>query len=155
MIRRALFAFVALSMVAAPSAAQQRRPPPPPKLTGIDALRAEFFALAGTDTVFFGGASSSLSAPAKTVLQRQAAWLRRHPELIVSVEGHADAGDTRDRALAIAARRAAEVRDYLILFGVLPSQVTATSWGKERAPAPGLSEPALAANRRVQIVLVR
>ena len=154
MIRRILLAFVTLSVVAAPSTAQ-RRPPPPPKLTGIDALRAEFIALSGTDTIFFGGASSSLSVPAKAALQRQAAWLRRHPELVVSVEGHADAGDTRDRALAIAARRAEEVRDYLILFGVLPGQVTATSWGKERPPAPGLSEPALAANRRVQIVLVR
>lgn len=154
MIRRILFAFVALSVLAAPSTAQ-RRSPPPPKLTGIDALRAEFIALSGSDTIFFGGASSSLSAPAKAVLQRQAAWLRRHPEIVVSVEGHADAGDTRDRALAIAARRAEEVRDYLILFGVLPSQVTATSWGKERTPAPGLSEPALAANRRVQVVLVR
>ena len=154
MIRPIFFAFVALSALAAPATAQQRRPAPP-KLTGIDALRAEFIALSGTDTIFFGGASSTLSVPAKSVLQRQAAWLRRHPELVVSVEGHADSGDTRDRALAIAARRAEEVRDFLILFGVLPSQVTATSWGKERAPAQGLSEPALVANRRVQVVLVR
>jgi outer membrane protein OmpA-like peptidoglycan-associated protein len=75
--------------------------------------------------------------------------------VVVAIEGHADASDTRDRALAIAARRAEEVRDYLILFGVPPAQLTATGWGKERAPVAGLSEAALAANRRVQIVLVR
>lgn len=149
---------VLLAVFATPAHAQLRRAPPvpqAPKLTGIDLLRYEFRTASGGDTVFFGGSSAALSPPTKQILQRQAAWLRRHPEVIVSIEGHAEAGDTRDHALAVGARRAQEVRDYLILLGVPPGQLTATSWGKERVAVAGTSESAFAANRRVQIILVR
>ena len=96
-----------------------------------------------------------LGAPAKAILIRQAAWLRRHPQILVGIEGHAEAADTRDHALAIGARRAEEVRDFLILLGVPAAQLTATSWGKERVVIAGDNEAAFAANRRVQTVLVR
>lgn len=160
MSRRAILALAALLPAAAPATAQLlRRSPPPaaaaPKLTGIDLLRQQFRAAAGSDSVYFGGSSAALGAPAKAILQAQAAWLRRHPEVIVSIEGHAEAGDTRDHALAVGARRAQEVRDYLILLGVPPGQLSATSWGKERVAVSGMSEAAFAANRRVQVVLVR
>ena len=149
-------AFGLLAAAAAPAIAQRRQPPPrAPVLVGIDALRADFRISSGTDTVFFGGSSATLGAPAKRVLQAQAMWLRRHPQVVVSIEGHADASDTRDHALAVGARRAQEVRDYLILFGVPPTQMTATSWGKERLTVGGNNEAAFAANRRVQTVLVR
>ncbi|MEO7564596.1 MAG: OmpA family protein [Sphingomicrobium sp.] len=160
MIRRAHI-LLAMGLVAAapesPAIAQFRRPPPAsaPVLSGIDGLRAEFRVLSGTDTVFFGGNSAALGIPAKTILLAQAAWLRRHPEILVSIEGHADSSDTRDHALAVGARRAQEVRDFLILFGVPPAQLSATSWGKERVAVAGTSESAFAANRRVQTVLVR
>ena len=51
------------------------------------------------------------------------------------MEGYGDAGDTRDHALAVGARRAEEERAYLVLLGVPAAQVSTTSWGKER---PGL-----------------
>lgn len=107
----------------------------PPVLVGIDALRADFAAQAGGTTVYFGTDSAVLSPPAKIVLAAQAGWLRRHPEVVVRVEGYGDGGDTRDHALAIGARRAEQARDYLLLLGVPAAQVSITSWGKER---PGL-----------------
>lgn len=161
MIRQLIVAMTMAALPNVPAAAQFRdsgrpsRAAPPPKLTGIDALRADFLAATGGDTVFFGGSSATLGVPAKTILQQQAAWLRRHPEVVVKIEGHSDAAETRDRALAIAARRAEEVRDYLILFGVPPGQLSTTNWGKERVAVDGFSEAALAANRRVQTILVR
>lgn len=108
---------------------------PPPVLQGIDALRAEFAAQSGGTTVYFGGGSAALGAPATTVLVAQAAWLRRHPELVVRIEGYGDAGDTRDHALALGARRAEEARSYLVLLGVPSAQLSTTTWGRER---PGL-----------------
>jgi peptidoglycan-associated lipoprotein len=62
--------------------------------------------------------------------------LRQHPEVLVRIEGHADLGDTRDHALAVGARRAQEVRDYLVLLGVPSAQLSATSMGKERPGPP-------------------
>ncbi|MGH6658731.1 MAG: OmpA family protein [Sphingomicrobium sp.] len=151
----ALAVAVVSSSLAAPVASQFRRPPRPPQLVGMDALRAEFIAASGSDTVMFGGSSVILGVPAKTILAAQARWLRRHPEIVVSIEGHAEAADTRDHALAIGARRAEEVRDFLILLGVPAAQLTATSWGKERVAISGNNPTAFAANRRVQTVLVR
>ena len=99
-------------------------------------LRADFVARSGANTVYFGGDSAILSAPAKLTLGAQAQWLLQHPEVVVRIEGHAEPSDTRDHAVAVGARRAQEVRDYLVLLGVPAAQLSMTSWGKER-PGPG------------------
>ena len=109
--------------------------PPSSPLAGIDAIRADFAAQTGATTVYFGLGSAILAVPAKLVLSAQAAWLRRHPDVAVRIEGYGDGGDTRDHALAMGARRAEEARDYLLLLGVPAGQVSITSWGKEK---PGL-----------------
>ena len=106
-----------------------------PVLVGIDALRADFIGRSGADTVYFGSDSAVLGVPAKATLAAQAQWLLQHPEVLVRIEGHADPSDTRDHALAVGARRAVEVRDYLVLLGVPAVQLSATSWGKERPGA--------------------
>ena len=106
-----------------------------PVLQGIDALRADFAAQSGGTTVYFGSDSVILAAPAKAVLTAQAAWLRRHPEIVVSLEGYGDSGDTRDHALAAEATLAAANLIYLVLLGVPAAQLSTISWGKER---PGL-----------------
>ena len=131
---RKLLAFLCLAAMAGPVSAQ-RRPAPPP-LTGIDLSRAEFAAQSGGSTVYFPLGSNQLTTQARTVLVAQARWIRQHPDIVVRIEGHADGGDTRDHALAVGARRAQEVRDYLVMLGVPSAQVTAMSWGKER-PGPG------------------
>ena len=104
--------------------------------SGIDALRAEFAAQSGGTTVYFGSDSAILGAPARATLAAQAAWLRRHPEVAVRIEGHGDPGDTRDHALAVGARRAEEVRDYLVLLGVPAAQLTRRA-GARSGPALG------------------
>jgi len=109
--------------------------PQQPVLEGIDALRADFAAQAGGTMVYYGAESVILGAPARAALALQAAWLRKHPEVVVRIEGYGDSLDTRDHALAVGARRAEEARSYLVLLGVPAAQVSTTSWGKER---PGL-----------------
>jgi peptidoglycan-associated lipoprotein len=141
-MRKILFA-AALTLIATAAQAQIRFPtiiplsrgPQQPVLQGIDALRADFAAQSGGTTVYFGAESVILGPPARAVLGAQAAWLRRHPEVLVRIEGYGDSGDTRDHALAVGARRAEEARSYLLLLGVPAAQVSVTSWGKER---PGL-----------------
>lgn len=118
-----------------PADRQRQQQQQQPLLTGIDALRADFAAQSGATTVYFGSNSAILAPQAKSFLTAQAAWLRRHPDVVVRVEGYGDSGDTRDHALAMGAARAAESRDFLILLGVPTAQVSTTSWGKER---PGL-----------------
>lgn len=133
-MRRSL-AFLPLALLAATLNAAPRQPPPP-ILSPAEALRADFIARAGTDTVFFGAGSSQLGAPARAVLQAQAVWLLQHPGVPVRIEGHGEPADTRDHALAMGAERAEEVRNALILLGVPAAQVSAMSWGKERPGSP-------------------
>ena len=148
-MRRAATFFVAIALAASASAQlpglRRRAPvPPAPVLVGIDALRADFLAHTGADTIFFGSDSVVLGPPARATLAAQAQWLRQHPQVVIRIEGHADSNDTRDHALAVGARRAEEVRQYLVLMGVPAAQLSAVSMGKER---PGLP--------RAQTVLVR
>lgn len=156
---RRLMIFVALAVSAAPTLAQLRVPSvvqrvlpgnrgqQQPVLTGIDAQRADFRLRSGSDTVYFGGDSGLLSAPTRATLAAQAQWLMRHPQVVVQIEGHGDPADTRDHALAVGARRAEAVRQYLMLLGVPAAQLTAVSYGKERATG--------AANARAVTILVR
>jgi peptidoglycan-associated lipoprotein len=157
-MRRALLLLALVSTAASaqlPGLRRRAPAPPAPVLMGIDALRADFIARTGSDKVYFGGDSSGLTPQATATLSAQAQWLRQHPEVVVRIEGHADPSDTRDHALAVGARRAEEVRNYLILMGVPPAQLTTVSWGKERVAVQGSSAEALALNRRVVTVLVR
>ena len=158
---RRTIVFAALALAAEMASAQlpglRRRAPmlPVPVLVGIDALRADFLARTGSDKVYFGGDASVLTPAARTTLAAQAAWLRLHPEVVVRIEGHADPSDTRDHALAVGARRAEEVRSYLVLLGVPAAQLTTLSWGKEKVAVAGSTPEALALNRRAVTVLVR
>jgi peptidoglycan-associated lipoprotein len=105
--------------------------PAVPAPAPIELLRSDFAARSGGSTIYFGTGSAQIGAPAAAVLAAQAMWILQHPEISVRIEGSADPGDTRDHALAMGARRANEVRNYLILLGVPAGQVTAMSWGKE------------------------
>src|SRR4051812_25892189 len=104
---RNLVLLLTAGMTASSASAQFRIPPiiqrvvpgtrpQPPVLVGIDALRAEFIAQSGSDSVYFGGDSAVLSPSAKATLDAQARWLRLHPAVVVQIEGHADPSDTRD-----------------------------------------------------------
>jgi peptidoglycan-associated lipoprotein len=135
---RKFILFLALAVAATGAQAQilpflSKRGPQQPVVQGIDALRADFAAQSGGTTVYYGLGTSVLGAPAKAMLTAQAAWIRRHPEVVVRVEGYGDSGDTRDHALAVGARRAEEARDFLLLLGVPAAQVSATTWGNERS----------------------
>jgi len=137
---RPLLLLCAFAIVASSASAQlpglRKRGPPEPVLQGIDALRADFLAKSGADTVYFGLDSSVLAAPARATLVAQAQWIRMHPEVVVRIEGHGEPNDTRDHALAMGARRAQEVRDYMVLLGVPAVQLSVTSLGKERPGSP-------------------
>lgn len=137
-MRPALLLFT-IALVAGSASAQLpglRKRDSQPVLQGIDGLRADFLARSGADTVYFGLDSAVLGAPARATLAAQAQWIRMHPDVVVRIEGHGEPNDTRDHALAMGARRAQEVRDYLVLLGVPAAQLSVTSLGKERPGAP-------------------
>lgn len=100
------------------------------------------------DTVFFDVDSYSLRAEAQATLQKQAAWLKQHPQVRLVIEGHADERGTRDYNLALGDRRAGAVREYLASLGVDANRLVAKSYGKERPICAESGENCWSQNRR-------
>lgn len=106
------------------------------------------------DFVYFDLDSYDIRADAMPVLDAQAAWLRQYPAVKVRIEGNCDERGTREYNLALGARRANAVRDYLASRGVASSRVVTLSWGKERPVDPGSNEDAWARNRNGHTVII-
>ena len=105
------------------------------------------------DRVFFAYDSADISPEAQQILQRQGAWLKRYPNVSVTIEGHTDERGTREYNLALGDRRANAARDYLQSRGIDPSRMQTISYGKERPAVVGDSETSYAQNRRAVTVV--
>ena len=111
------------------------------------------FTVSVGDRVFFETDSSSLTAQAQATLDRQAQWLTKYAQYSFTVEGHADERGTREYNLALGARRASAVRDFLISRGVAASRMRTVSYGKERPVAVCDDISCWSQNRRAVTVL--
>jgi peptidoglycan-associated lipoprotein len=100
------------------------------------------------DTVHFGYNEYNVEDADKSLLGRQAAWLAKYPSVRVTIEGHADERGTREYNLALGARRANAVKEFLVSQGVSTGRVETVSYGKERPICTESSDSCYAQNRR-------
>jgi peptidoglycan-associated lipoprotein len=100
------------------------------------------------DTVHFDYDAYNVTDEGRSVLQRQAAWMAKYPSVRVTVEGHCDERGTREYNLALGARRANSVKEYLVSVGVSAGRVDTISYGKERPICTQSDEGCYAQNRR-------
>jgi peptidoglycan-associated lipoprotein len=105
------------------------------------------------DRVFFESDSSELSPQSIATLEKQAQWLQAYSQYTFTVEGHADERGTREYNIALGARRAQTVRDYLISRGIQAQRMRTISYGKERPVAVCNDISCWSQNRRVVTVL--
>ena len=105
------------------------------------------------DRILFAVDQSNLSGEARGVLAGQAQWLQTNADYAIIIEGHADEQGTREYYLALGARRASAVQDYLISQGISPSRMRTVSYGKERPLEVCSVEACYAQNRRAVTVL--
>ena len=112
----------------------------------------EFASVVG-DRVFFESDSSELTAQSRATLDKQAQWLQQYRSYAFTVEGHADERGTREYNIALGARRAQAVLDYLIARGVEAGRMGTRSFGKERPVAVCNDISCWSQNRRAATVL--
>ncbi len=105
------------------------------------------------DIVYFSTDSTDLTPEAQQTLNGQARWLRQYPQYTITIEGHADERGTREYNIALGARRATSVRNYLVQNGVGAHRIRTISFGKERPVAVCNDISCWSQNRRAQTVL--
>ncbi|MSO84979.1 MAG: peptidoglycan-associated lipoprotein Pal [Rhodospirillales bacterium] len=99
------------------------------------------------DRTFFDFDKFNLKPAAQRTLERQAAWLKRYPNIRVLVAGNCDERGTREYNLALGERRANSAKTYLVSQGIAADRIRTISYGKERPTALGSNEAAWGQNR--------
>ena len=105
------------------------------------------------DRVFFETDSSALTPQSTATLDRQVQWLNQYGRYSFTIEGHADERGTREYNLALGARRATAVRDYMVARGIPAQRMRTISYGKERPVAVCDDISCWSQNRRAVTVL--
>ncbi len=125
---------------------QPAAPPPPPPVQ-----REPGFEEAVKD-VYFDYDAYNVRPDAQAALQSDAAWLKAHPDVKVTIEGHCDERGSTEYNLALGDNRARSVRDALVQLGVPASQLNAISYGKEKPFCTESNEQCWQQNRRAHFV---
>ena len=118
-----------------------------------DPASPQYFSQTVGDRVFFVVDQSTLTQEAMSTLDRQAQWLQTNANYTAVIEGHADEQGTREYNVALGARRANAVREYLISRGVPGNRIRTVSYGKERPVAVCSEESCYSQNRRAVTVI--
>ena len=113
----------------------------------------EEFKAGGSDTVYFSSDRTDLTPEAQQALTAQVRWLQQHRNHAISIEGHADERGTREYNIALGARRATSVKEFLTQQGIASARIRTTSFGKERPVAVCNDISCWSQNRRAQTVL--
>ncbi len=118
-----------------------------------DPTSVAYFQQAVGDRVLFQVDQSTLTPEGQATLDGQSRWLLDNTDYNAVIEGHADEQGTREYNLALGARRADTVRNYLISRGVAGNRLRVVSYGKERPVQLCSDEGCYNQNRRAVTVL--
>lgn len=107
-----------------------------------------------SEVVYFDYDSFEINPESEERLRTKAEVLRRHPNVRVRVEGHADQRGSTEYNLVLGQKRAEAVRDFLSAYGISADRISTLSYGKERPRAEGETEDAFARNRRAEFAVL-
>jgi peptidoglycan-associated lipoprotein len=105
------------------------------------------------DRVLFVIDTFNLTPEGQRTLDGQVQWLLTNRDYNAVIEGHADEQGTREYNLALGARRANSVQEYLIGQGVPANRLRTVSYGKERPIEICSNEACYSQNRRAVTVI--
>ncbi len=104
--------------------------------------------------VHFGYDRYDLDPESYGVLGQNVEWLRQNPRAKVELEGHCDSRGTIEYNLALGAKRAKAVKDYLVTQGIAGDRISTISYGEELPLCRDENETCWARNRRVHFVIL-
>lgn len=105
--------------------------------------------------VSFETGSARLLPESAAVLDDTAATLLKHEDIRAEVGGHTDNTGPRAFNVDLSRQRAETVKNYLVSKGVAEDRLTATGYGPDRPVADNATRDGRAANRRVELQIVK
>lgn len=105
--------------------------------------------------VYFSFDKSDIKSEYIRIIQAHGAYLAKHPEIHIRLEGYTDERGTREYNMALGERRDNSVEDLLTMEGVAKDQIETVSYGEENPVAKGHDESSWHLNRRVKIVYLK
>jgi len=125
-------------------------PPPAPKGPSIEELFAR-----DVKDAFFDFNKSDIRPDARDALGQTAQFLRDHPEVKVTVEGHCDERGSTEYNLGLGDRRASATKQYLASLGIGADRMNTVSYGKEKPFCMEHEERCWQQNRRGHFVMAK
>jgi outer membrane protein OmpA-like peptidoglycan-associated protein len=102
----------------------------------------------------FKPSSAEFDESAKTLLDKVAEFLIKHPNLKVQVNGHTDIGKDPEYNLRLSTQRALAIVNYLKAKGVNPAQLTYKGFGNTKPIADNNTSEGRALNRRIEFEII-
>jgi peptidoglycan-associated lipoprotein len=121
-------------------------PPPPPSAT-----EEEMFAQNVKD-IYFDYDKYDIRPDQQSALQGDIAFLKEHPNVQFTIEGHCDSRGSTEYNLALGDNRANSAKNALVQGGVNASNIKTISYGKEKPFCTEETEECWQQNRRAHFV---
>jgi outer membrane protein OmpA-like peptidoglycan-associated protein len=101
--------------------------------------------------IHFDTDKADLKVGASKTLEEVVKLLKTHPDLRVEIQGHTDSTGGDEHNLDLSRRRAATVKSYLLLYGIVGDRLTTTGFGESKPVGDNTTDEGRALNRRVEL----
>ncbi len=122
-------------------------PPPPPPAVDEQTLFTQ-----NMRDAYFDYDKFNIRDDARAALQADAAFLKQHPNISFTIEGHCDERGSIEYNQALGDNRARSALDFLVQAGIDPSRMRTVSYGKEKPACTEHNEECWQQNRRAHFV---
>jgi len=122
-------------------------PPPPPPPVDLNKLFLD-----EVKDAYFDYDKADIRPDAREALSKTADFLKKYPEIKVTIEGHCDERGSTEYNLGLGDRRAAATKNYLVSLGVSADRMSTVSYGKEKPFCMEHDETCWQQNRRGHFV---
>ena len=126
-------------------------PPPPPPPPAAGPSEQDLFQQNVKDA-FFDFDKSDVRSDAQQALTADADFLKAHPDIKFTVEGHCDERGSEEYNLGLGDRRANAAKNFLVNLGIGADRITTISYGKDRPFCTDHNEACWQQNRRAHLV---
>ena len=127
--------------------------PPPPPPPAPPAVSEETLFEQNIKDAFFDYNKSDIRPDAQQALTSDADFLKAHPRINLTVEGHCDERGSEEYNRGLGDRRAASAKNFLVNLGIAASRISTISYGKDRPFCTESNEECWQKNRRAHLVM--